>query len=118
MRPAEVLQVAETIVATLPAGQARIRAAAFLGRQAVEAALDDYWQIREPMVVEQSARIQFLCLQSYAGEELAEAASHVWWMLTRVCHHHVAELAPLEAEMRGMLDRARVVVGLIEAGSS
>ena len=55
------------------------RATALLARQALEAALDDFWRVRAPGMEHCSARAQLLCLSYYLGdEELAERVSYAW----------------------------------------
>jgi hypothetical protein len=75
------------------------RAASYLARQALEQSLEEFWQHRAPGVERASVRAQLLCLRSYADEEIAESAAHVWHALSRACHHHPYELAPTGQEL-------------------
>lgn len=80
------------------------RATALLARQALEAALDDFWRVRAPGMEHCSARAQLLCLPYYLGdEELAERVSYAWAGLSRACHQHPYELSPTSSELNGWL---------------
>ena len=80
------------------------RATALLARQALEAALDDFWRVRAPGMENCSTHAQLLCLPSYLGdEELSERASYAWAGLSRACHQHAYELPPTSSELLGWL---------------
>lgn len=85
------------------------RATAAVGRQAIEAALDEFWQANEPsMVGLRSKRAQLLSLQVYHPDIwLAREVSSAWAQLSRACHFHPYELPPTEVELRILLDVAR-----------
>ena len=81
----------------------RTRAAAFLARQALEAALDDYWKARGLPLDRCPMRAQLVCLREYAPADDASTASafeQTWATLSRACHHHPYELTPTIAELR------------------
>lgn len=81
------------------------RAAALIGRQALETALDDLWRRRRPGVEAASMRTQLLCLPTVIDDaELAGRVSHGWAALTRACHQHPYELAPTAQELERWLD--------------
>jgi hypothetical protein len=80
------------------------RAAALLGRQALEASLDDLWVARAPGVERCSMRAQLACLPRYVGAELAGRVSFTWAVLSAACHHHVYELSPTAGELARWLD--------------
>jgi hypothetical protein len=80
------------------------RAAALLGRQALELAVNDLWLNLEPGVEMVSARAQFLCLPSYVEPSLARRVSQTWWSLTRATHHHAYDLAPTADELSTWLE--------------
>ncbi len=82
------------------------RAAALLIRQALEAALDQYWRDRGLALHECNARAQWICLADYERKDPATVAalSGTWHALSRACHHHAYELPPTAAELRGWLD--------------
>ncbi len=75
------------------------RAAALLARQALEGALDGFWQRRDLGLDDTSTHAQLLCLPTYLGAAPAREASWTWWSLTRACHHHPYELPPTSAEL-------------------
>jgi hypothetical protein len=83
------------------------RAAALLGRQAIEAAMADLWQLSAPGLEDTSAKCQLLCLAHFLGDaELAGRVHATWHGLTRSCHIQVYELAPTAAELEGWLETA------------
>ena len=80
------------------------RATALLARQALEAALDDFWRVRAPGLEACSTKAQLLCLPQYLGdEELAERVAYAWAGLSRGCHQHPYELPPTSTELLGWL---------------
>jgi hypothetical protein len=106
MTPNELLAAAERLLARRDAKTPGIwpRAAAFLGRQALEQGLDAYWRKRGIALDKTSMRPQLICLPRYLGDKaLAGRAAHAWSSLTRACHHHPYELSPTQAELRSWL---------------
>lgn len=97
------------------------RATALLARQALEAALDDFWRSRSPGMEHCSMKAQLSCLPYYlqaasrkpqadshgAGRkpqaDLAQRVSYAWAGLSRACHQHPYELPPTSAELQGWL---------------
>ena len=83
------------------------RAAALLGRQAIEAAMTDLWRLSAPGLEDTSAKCQLLCLSHFLGDpDLAGRVHATWHGLTRSCHIQVYELAPTAAELEGWLETA------------
>lgn len=82
------------------AGGLSLRAAAFVARQALEAAIE-----AEVGAPEASMRAQLLCLVDDDPERGGEA-SQLWWALTRACHQHAYELRPTRAEVGALVGRA------------
>ena len=83
------------------------RAAALLGRQAIEASMEDLWQLSAPGLEDTSAKCQLLCLSHFLGDpDLAGRVHATWHSLTRSCHIQVYELAPTAAELEGWLETA------------
>lgn len=80
------------------------RAAALLGRQALESAVAALLADRAPGVERCSARAQLLCLRQLIDPNQALAIEHAWVGLTRACHHHAYELPPTAVELAGWLD--------------
>lgn len=106
LMPADVLNAARDLMVRTDAATAGMwpRATALLARQALEAALQDFWRVRASGVEECSARAQLLCLSHYLGdEELAERVSYAWAGLSRGCHQHPYELPPTSVELLAWL---------------
>ena len=60
------------------------RAAAVLGRQALEQALDDLWGAVAPRVRDASRHAQLLCLDAFVADpELVSGVRHAWHGLSR-----------------------------------
>ena len=83
------------------------RAAALLGRQAIEAAMADLWRLSAPGLEDTSAKCQLLCLSHFLGDpNLAGRVHATWHGLTRSCHIQVYELAPTAPELESWLETA------------
>jgi hypothetical protein len=83
------------------------RAAALLGRQAIEAAMDDLWQLSAPGLEDTSAKCQLLCLSCFLGDpDLAGRVHATWHGLSRSCHIQTYELAPTATELEDWLETA------------
>ena len=79
----------------------RTRAAAFLARQALEISLQSIWEKRLAGGSLATMRAQLICLPSFLRDrELSRKVTVAYWALSRICHYHVYELAPLDSEMR------------------
>lgn len=75
------------------------RAAAFLARQALEEALDRYWQ-RSVDLRSATRRAQLACLPIYLkDDELVMGVRTAWATLSRATHHHIYELSPTAPEL-------------------
>jgi hypothetical protein len=91
------------------------RAAALLGRQALEAALGDLWSRKHTGIGMASMRSQLLCLPAFLSDaELAGQVSHGWAALSRACHQHPYELAPTAEELERWLDVTEALLRAIE----
>lgn len=86
------------------------RAAALLGRQALESALDQFWTQTAPGVETASRHAQLLCLPEYAGVVLARRVRSAWHLLSGACHHHAYELPPIASELNGWLDDVQALI--------
>jgi hypothetical protein len=77
------------------------RAVAILTRAALEAILDDYWQIHAPGVDRCAAqRPKMLCLPSYLDNAaLAHTTYQTWASLSAACHRHAYELDPVADDL-------------------
>jgi hypothetical protein len=91
------------------------RAVAFLGRQALEEAMDDFWRAAAPGVQQASRHAQLLCLGAYISDAQAVSRTrYAWSALSRACHHHAYELPPTAAELEDLLE----AVGAFRKASS
>jgi hypothetical protein len=87
------------------------RAAALLGRQALEAELDELWSRTAPGIERASTKCQLLCLPAFLSDRgLAGRAAHAWGALTGACHHHPYELPPTAEELERWLDAVEAVI--------
>jgi len=87
------------------------RAAALLGRQALEDAISWIWLVQAPGLEDCSMRAQMLCLSEYLGnEQVAEEAAHIYARLSWACHHHPYELAPTAIELRAWLEEVSKII--------
>jgi hypothetical protein len=89
------------------------RAAVFLGRQALEAAVREVWDGRVAEVADCSMATQLVCLPFYVQDaEAAYRARQCWYALSSACHAHPYELAPTVAELRGLLNEVESFIRL------
>ena len=90
------------------------RAAAALGRQAIEDAMTVYWRKTEPSIARATMRAQLLSLPVYfPDEQLAESISSTWAALSRACHYHPYELPPTESELQHLLAIAKAFTAAV-----
>lgn len=110
-----LLAMAEAVMSRATPATAGLwpRAAALLARQALEAALDDYWLSRGLALGRCGTRQQLICLREYLPATDAGLVYEAWATLTRACHHQAYELAPTEPELRRAM---AAVVGVATAG--
>jgi hypothetical protein len=111
--PAELLDAAREMVGRPRPGTAGLwsRAAALLGRQALESALDELWSRTAPGIERASMRCQLLCLPAYVQDaEVVGRAAHAWIALTQACHHHPYELPPTAEELDRWLDAVQAMI--------
>ena len=104
--PRDILSRAEALLRSADAAPSalRERAAALLARQALEAALTDYWRRRSPAMVDCPTRAQIRCLDD---PSVAQRVSSCWAVLSRACHHHPYELTPGANELAAALTAVR-----------
>ncbi len=106
-KPEEILQYArDAMDSSGGAGPALwARCSALLTRQALETALDDFWQQQAPDVEHASRHSQLLCLGSYLGDDqLAARVAHAWSSLSDACHYHSYGLAPTAGQLTGWIE--------------
>jgi hypothetical protein len=116
--PLDLVAAARDLLAVPDAATAGMwpRAAALLGRQALELSMRRLWALRAPGLEDTSARCQLLCLQSLLGDRvLAGRAAHAWWALSHAGHHHAYELPPTHGELNGWLEAAWDLGNRVEA---
>jgi hypothetical protein len=118
MTPEELLSAAREIMGRADPVTTGLwpRAAALLGRQALEAALEDLWRRKRVNLARCPGRIQLLCLPTYLGDAaLAGRAAHAWAALSHACHYRAYDLAPTASELDGWL---QVVGALVDVANS
>jgi hypothetical protein len=69
----------------------------------------DAWTAIAPAMTDCPMRSQLICLRGYIRTDLAARTSHLWWTLSRACHHHAYELAPSAQELERWLDETDTV---------
>ena len=105
--PRDLLAMARQLLARASPETAGLwpRAAALLGRQALERSVDDYWTARQIPLASLPTLQQLICLREYhADAELAGRVHHAWNALSRACHHHPYDLPPSAGELQGWLE--------------
>jgi hypothetical protein len=114
MTPAELLAAARGVLAgqsaAPPGGWPRV--AALLARQALENALDEFWESR-PATAGLSAcprKSQLACLPFYLAPRTAQEAAYTWAALSGACHYHAYELAPTAGELAGWIDEVATLM--------
>jgi hypothetical protein len=81
------------------------RAAALLGRQALEAAMERLWSVTAPGLEHTSGRCQVLCVGTFLNDaDLGGRVAVVWHVLSDACHHRVYQLAPTAGELNRALE--------------
>ena len=91
------------------------RAAALLGRAALEASMSELWATKAPGIANASWRAQLLCLSGYVDRELAADSAYAYAALSSACHHHPYDLPPTALEVQSWL---RIVRRLIDTTAS
>lgn len=125
MTPDELLAAARDLVETPRPSTTGTwpRAAALLGRQALEACIDDVWRSRRDTagLVKCSMATQLRCLRRLVDPDVAAEAAHVWAALSNALHHHAYELLPTAGEITRWLDQAAMVAArladLVDGGT-
>lgn len=81
------------------------RAAALLGRQALELAMTRVWELTAPGMERMSFRPQVLCIGPMLNDpSLGGRVTAAWHTLSDACHHGVYDLPPTAAELRAALE--------------
>ena len=81
------------------------RAAAMLGRQALEVAMDRVWALTAPGMERMTMRCQRLCLGAMLNDaSLGRRVEWAWHVLSDACHHGVYDLPPSMRELVSALE--------------
>jgi hypothetical protein len=114
MTPGQLSAVACRLVADpdRKLGASRLLAAALLLRQALEDAIDAYWDQTVPALQDVSARAQLISLPFYLGPRLAGDVTYAWNRLSVAGHHGTYQLPPAPGDLRNI---ARTIDHLIAA---
>ena len=119
MTPDELLTEARRLVDHPDAATAGVwpRAAALLARQALEQAMTGLWAGRPEAdgLATSSMRSQLLCLAAYLDPDVATRAAYLSAALSRACHYHSYELAPIATELVRWLDETADLVALLRS---
>jgi hypothetical protein len=91
------------------------RAAAVLGRQALEDAVNDIYRALGMDLRPATMRSRLVSLRVLAGHAVADLAAIAWHGLSHACHHHAYELTPTVGEVGYLIER---VEELVEATAS
>lgn len=95
------------------------RAVAFLTRQALEEALDEYWATNLPGMRDASRWTQTTCLRWLESDSgLADQVTVAWTSLSRACHHHPYELAPASSELKNWIGVVEALVTRLGTGQT
>lgn len=117
MTPADLLTAASDLLER-PA-LARVggwpRAVALLTRQALEKALEEFWQASPATVRlgDCTMKTQLSCLPTYLEPRLAREVGYIWVALSNACHYHPYDLAPTAAELSGWIDAVATLLASI-----
>jgi hypothetical protein len=116
MEPSELLDAARRMLdePNPSTVSAWARAAALLARQALEAALAEFWGARAPGVENLNMRAQLNCARVYLPA-VATDLSYVWHALSRATHHRPYELDPSREELDTLLARSGAIVQSLRA---
>jgi hypothetical protein len=101
--PDDLLSSAQDLLASpnRRLGTSRLLGATFLIRQALEEALDRFWQSTVAGMETVSRRAQLVSLPYYlADHELAGNVIYAWNRLSEACHHDAYALPPPPVELQ------------------
>jgi hypothetical protein len=91
------------------------RAAALLGRQALELALSRLWEVTAPGLERTSSRCQLLCAGTMLSDrELGGRVHAAWNALSESCHHRIYQLPPTAAELQNALETVWELADAVE----
>ena len=114
MTPADLLTTARDLLdrPSLATVGGWPRAVALLTRQAIEAALEEFWKSSPSTagLCGCTRKTQLICLPTYLDPRLAREVGYVWAALSSACHYHPYHLAPTAAELSGWIDAAATLL--------
>ncbi len=91
------------------------RVAAFLARRALESALAELWKKQMPGVEHASFRSQLICLPLVLDNKgLVADTRAAWHFLSRACHHHQYELAPVAQELEAWIGQVERLLTILD----
>ena len=91
------------------------RAAALLGRQGLEAAMDALFIKVAPGLQHASGRCKVLCVgELLNNRELGGRVALTWNTLSEACHHRVYDLPPTSAELTAALETVWALADAVE----
>lgn len=108
----EMLRAADAVLSgdtDIPARR-RTRAAALLARTALELAIDARLAAAGAGIEKAGTRVKLICLRAMSPG-IADDAAVAWTGLSRACHQHAYELAPIHSETRHLAELTRRVLG-------
>lgn len=118
MRVGELLQTAATLLEDPVEDTATVwpLGAAVLVRQAIEATLAFFWELKGADMSTAPFTEQWLALPSYIGTAPeAAAADYAWHALSQACHHRDYDVGLTQDELRGHLSTARAFAKVVAA---
>jgi hypothetical protein len=108
MTPIDLLGGARALLADESASAAGgwPRMVVLLTRQALETALNEFWEARPATagLSGSSRKSQLVCLPFYLEARVAREVGYVWAALSGACHYHAYELAPTASELAGWIN--------------
>lgn len=113
--PATLLQAAQVVIERRHRATRGVwpKAAALLGRQALETAIDQ----RFPEIPDASGRARNLCLPTLLGDrELARDLIQSWGALSHATHYHAYDLPPTASELQRWLEPIRALISVGQPG--
>jgi hypothetical protein len=117
MKPQELVEIARKLATdqNRSLGSTRFLAAALLLRQALEDAIDSFWQTVLPAMKNVSARAQLITLPFYINPALAADVQFTWYQLSATCHHDAYDLPP---PLHELMSAAVAVLQLVDSTST
>jgi len=120
MTPSDLLGEARALIARPDAATAGIwpRTSALLARQAMEQTVRTFWEALPDTagLAFAAMRSQLICLPFCLDVATADQVAYTWAALSRACHYHPYELAPIATELTGWIDDVESLVTEIATG--